>query len=261
MVRRIKRATPSDTANTLVAEPEPSAEDTSEEGLFEEDAVEEEPTKRRARSNGIADEDDVITANVSGGWDEYRKMRDSIPSDFLTPFKVTETATLIKFLETKPFASFPEHFLAELPKGKKKSWTCAGKGCPICKIGHKPSYRSLFNILVVDSADSEEDDAPEPYNDFLAVGITVANQIEDFAKSKITSPLNSPNWYYEIKKSGAQGRIGLQKVKARDVEEDWGLEPLSEEEFAKYAKDLKTNKDIPVPTRRELQEIADLVDD
>jgi hypothetical protein len=210
----------------------------------------------RRRRPSIDDDEYLVTS----GWGGKKRVIDEMPSDFAPTFSVTEDRTIIKFLQEGPAANFKQHWCDWIEEGKR-AFLCRKVECPLCEIGHKPSARFAFNIL--DFTDPEN-----PRNAVLIVGIKVANVIEAKAKDRVTSPLNNPNIYYAIsktsdKKGSARRRGGttqtnLEPVKARDLAEDYDIDPLTKDEHEKWSDGCFDREMIIQPsTLDDLEKAAD----
>jgi len=215
------------------AEEEPEDEDVSTE---EEDDEEEDDE----------DEEDL----VEGGWGAYerQKAKSGGYAEFL---KLEEEPTLIKFLQPAPFANFRQHWIDR--RQGKRSWVCIEDDCPLCNLGDDPAFRVMFNVLVL------SDD--KPINRVWEMGGAVAEQVKSKMKDKRTAPIDRDDVYWAASRTGKkqQTRYALDYVKERDLEEDWDIKPLDEEELAKYRAKVYDKKIIKVPTRKQLLELAEEV--
>jgi hypothetical protein len=243
----------------------PAEEEEDVEG--EEDLDEEEPETPRAakkrrmkdvdtsESNGEVGDDGL---DIQGGWAAWEKNRKNMPpSGFFEQFKVTEEEQLTHALDEGPFASLYEHWIDELPRGKKKSWVCRNQrvegrdDCALCRIGDAPSLYGYFNI--VDMGDPEH-----PVVRVYKASPTVTDMLKDIGNGK-RGPLNSPNLYLECQKVG--GRHQWRPVKASELAEEWEVEPLDEDELADLAEDAKSKEIFKKPSATALKEIAELIEE
>lgn len=240
------------TERTLSRRPSRMSEDAPVRGRDRSEDTERAP---RSQVHAVEDTDEPTEKprSTGAGWKAFSEKR-STRSEFVKNYLLPTEASLIKILDAEPFSVYSEHWIDELPG--KKSFICLGDDCPLCAIGDKPRVYSLFNIL----------DLADPVNPEVRpwkVSQTVTGDLHRYAQDPKTSPLNREDLYFSVFKSGggSQGpmRTNLNPVKARDLEEDWGTEPLTEQEISGLP--LYTEDDVLVfSSRKTLQEIADSLD-
>lgn len=214
----------------------------------------DEPRGRRSRRDDD-DGDGGETGEVRSGWGGWRQSR-AEASDFADDFKVDyKEKYLITFLDDEPFASYTEHWIDEMPKGKKKSWICIGAkaGCPLCDaLGEKPSAKALFNVAEwVDG---------EWLHKVWVVGSGVSSVIEEQTEDA-QGPGLEGNYFKVYKtKSGKNGptQYFCEEVKERDLgDKPFNAEPVSDDEWDALQADKKDKDYIKRPTKRTLQEIVE----
>lgn len=244
------------------------ARDESDE--YDKDADDDRPARSSRSSRSKDDEDEAprrgrgsraeaSPAGRSGGrgWKAFREKRETTTSDYVKNFKYPDEETLTKILDEEPFAVYTEHWLDEL--SGKKSFGCLsdlGEKCPLCSIGDKPKVYAFFNLLDLSNPDNP---VVKPWR----VAPTTMDQLEKYAESNKTSPLNRDDLYWSVHKSGGgkAGRvqIHIHPVKERDLLDDWDTDPLTPEELDEF--ELFTEKDVTeYSSRKDLQEIADDLD-
>lgn len=231
----------------------------------DEEDDEDEAPRRSRRSSRDEDEDDEPrsrrsserpSGNVSGkGWKAFKQKREE-RSDYVKTYKLPEKeAEIIKILDDEPFSVYAEHWLDE--RSGKKSFVCIGDDCPLCNVGDKPRVYAMFNI--VDLRDPE-DPVVLPWK----VSQTVADVLEGYANDKKTAPINRDDLYFSAKKTGGgkKGRVqtNLNPVKARDLLDDWDIEPLTAAEIAKF-KRFEEDDVLEFYSRSDLKKIARDLDD
>lgn len=218
---------------------------------------EDAPRGRRRGGDDDGDDEPAARETVQGGWGTWRQ-RKAETSGFADDFKVEyKEKYLIMFLDDAPFAAFNEHWIEEMPKGKKKSYICIGKECPLCKaLGEKPKAQAMFNILEF----IKTDDGREPVHKVWQAGSGVVQEIEENADD----PGLEGN-YFRVSKSKT-GRNGPTKytvvpVKDRDVEDpdDWNMELLSDDEYDEWQSKKFDKTYVKMPSRKSLQDIAEEV--
>lgn len=221
-------------------------------------------SRSRRRRDDDDDEDDVDEDELlATGWSGANRIKKESPSDFAQDFAVPDEPTIIKFLEAEPVTSYHQHWCDWLPAGQKLSHVCIKADCPVCDVGDKPQGRYCFNIL-----DFTDPKHPQPA--VWKVGIKVSNLIEKLSKQPKSGPLDRPDLYFEVYKSGGGGgkrsggrvQTNLNAVKARDLQEDYDIKPLSDDQLEAFQKKTYKPKDIiQVTPRKELERIADALED
>lgn len=255
-------------SRTRDAEPDDEYQDNTPEGDEDEpprrgrargrsrDAEEEDEPRRPRSSRRSSDDEDSASKpkGTSRGWKGFKQKREE-RSDFVKNYAVSDDQPeLIKMLDDEPFTVYAEHWIDE--RQGKKSFVCIGDDCPLCAIGDKPRVYAMFNVL--DLRDPED---PQVFP--WKVSQTVADILEGYATDKKTSPLNRPDLYFSVKKSGGgkKGRVqtNLSPVKERDLEEDWDVVPFTEDELDQFT--LLTEDDVlQFSTRKALKAVADELD-
>lgn len=224
-------------------------------------APDDEPTTRGRSRGGRSSRDDsdgdAGGDTIKGGWGTWRQRKQEA-SDFADDFRVEYGEKyLIMFLDPEPFAAFNEHWIDEMPKGKKKSYVCIGAkaGCPLCDaLGEKPSAKAMFNILEF----IETDEGREAVHKVWTVGSGVAGEIEEHAED----PGLEGNYFVVRKtKSGKNGptTYHVNPVKERDLGDDWDTEVMADDEFDEWMEKRYDSGYVKMPSKRSLQEIADEV--
>lgn len=234
----------------------------------EEEEAEERPVRRRATAKPARrraveeepdedydDEPDDDDEAVSAGWAGYREKKAKSGS-FGEYFRLEDgDQFLIKFLESAPFASYRQHWIEGLQSTKRKSFVCVETDCALCDAGDDPGFRIAFNVLVLADVKGP---LQKPLVKAWEVGPALAEQIEGKAKDKRYGPIDRPDVYFCVGRTGKKSktRYSLDPVKARDLEEDWEMTPLSEDELGKYEGKMYDRKVIRVPKRQLLKQIA-----
>ncbi len=225
------------------------------------------PRRGRGRRSESSDEDRGGRSRSKGranrGFDGYKEHRTGGGGgDFADEFKPTKVKgkTLGKFLEDGPFDTVKVHWLDDSPV-KKKSFVCHDDKyfedydgtCPLCEIGEKPKSFALFNFLNLSNPRRPEVQiwAPAP---------TVADMIERLSEEAKTAPINRDDLYFEIEAAEKNNRwtTTILPVKARDLEEDFDMEPLTEDEIDAFLEDIYDDRSAwtQVETYDDLDKIA-----
>ncbi len=239
--RRVIRRQPRSAASYEDEEPTPARSRREE--------PEEEPRGRRSSRGDSPKRSDL----VGSGWAGADREKKEMPSDFAKTFAPEPGSTLIKFLQPEPFAFFRQHWCDWLGKGVKLGYVCIKEDCPVCRV-NRAAYKEGHNILDLTDPDS-------PQVKVWFVGSKMSDSIKELALSERTGPLDRADIYFEVKKTGGgkQGRVAitLSPVKERDVKEDFGFDPFTEDELEEYQEKCWTSDDaVPVSSRETLEEIA-----
>lgn len=228
-----------------------------------DDEDEDRPRRRRRKTSG---DGESSGRKASRGWGSYEQKR-AKTSSRADEFKAPDNEpVLIKFLDEEPFDNYNQHWVDDVPSGTKKSYMCVddeyfeAEGydeCPLCAIGEGASTHSLFNVLDLTNPDKPEvkvwDASP-----------TVADILKRAAKQKKTTPLNREDLYFEVTKVKEKRKTtwNIDAVKARDLQEDYEMEPLDSEELETFAEKRHTTRKgvVYVDTYESLEEVVDLID-
>jgi hypothetical protein len=237
----------------------------------DEDKSEERERPRRRRRGGD-DEDSPRRRRRAGsrGFGSYEQKK-AQTSDYADDFKPgADNPTLIKFAEEEPFDSYNQHWIEsrDLPRDvKRNSYVCLDDeyfgdrderdDCPLCEIGEPAKTYSLFNVI----------DLTNPRKPVVKVWTAppgVTEKLKRAAKDKKTSPLNRDDLYFDVElvKSKNKSEWTVKPVKARDLQEDYDMDPLEPEEIEDLEKDLFTDRTAvtKVDSVEELEELADSLD-
>jgi hypothetical protein len=212
------------------------------------ETYEEEPPRRLRsgppESKGRKSADDDSDLAVGKGWGGYRRTKANAPSKWSKIYKVPEEEQVIMFLEDDPYASFLQHWCDWVPKGHKMSYICSQDDCPLDDVD-TPTARVRFNILALGDV---------PVHWTYECGMTITDTLDKYAKGE---PLAGR--YFAISMVGDKTkRTQIRPVKVRDLEEDWKITPLSEDEIVRFDSKLWDDQSLERSSRKELQEVADM---
>lgn len=226
----------------------------------DDEEEDDEPPRRSRRSRDAEDDEDDAEDDrgrgkkapklkpLRSGWSGL-KVTQAKATDFPAELKLTDEEQVVAFLEDEPFVTYVQHWIDE--RDGKKSFICLEENCPLCDIGSDTRAMAVFNLALIT-------DGNEPEVMQLVTGPLLFKALESHAMSK-HGPLS--NGYYTVSKTGGgqKGKVSynIGHIKARDLDEDYKLEPLSDEEFEDLAKKLYTAKDVQRQTRKELSAVAD----
>jgi hypothetical protein len=197
----------------------------------------------------FAAEDETETPERSSiiqtGWAAAKKAVAKSSKAFATDFRFDEDVQLIKFIGNEPM-TFMQHWVN---RPGKKSFISIGEGDPLIAVGSKPDQKFAFTVLNL----SDED----PQLQLMVVGIRLCGQLEKLDSNAKTGPLNRPDLYWAVSKSGTGTKTSytINPVKERDLAEDWGIDPVAAAELIKTMKPLGPEA-LHTSTKAELAEIA-----
>jgi hypothetical protein len=182
---------------------------------------------------------------IQTGWAAAKKAVQKSNKTFATDFRFDEDVQLIKFIGNEPM-SFMQHWVN---RPGKKSFISIGEGDPLIAVGSKPDQKFAFTVLNL----SDED----PQLQLMIVGVRLCGQLEKLDSDKKTGPLNRPDIYWAVSKSGTGTKTSysVTPVKERDLAEDWGIDPVAAAELIKTMKPLGPDA-LHTSTKAELAEIA-----
>lgn len=182
---------------------------------------------------------------IQTGWAAAKKAVAKSNKTFATDFRFDEDVQLIKFIGNEPM-SFMQHWVN---RPGKKSFISIGEGDPLIAVGSKPDQKFAFTVLNL----SDED----PQLQLMIVGVRLCGQLEKLDSDKKTGPLNRPDIYWAVSKSGTGTKTSysITPVKERDLAEDWGIDPVAAAELIKTMKPLGPDA-LHTSTKAELAEIA-----
>lgn len=191
--------------------------------------------------NEVADRSSVIQT----GWAAAKQAVAKSSTTYPTDFRPSEEAQLIKFISNEPMI-FMQHWIN---RPGKKSFISIGEGDPLIEVGSKPDQKFAFTVVNLQSED------PQPQ--LWVVGVRLCSQLEKFASNPKTGPLNRPDMYWEVSKSGSgtQTTYNLTPVKERDLAEDWDLDPVKVAALVSSIKPLGPEA-LHTSTKSELAAIA-----
>lgn len=258
-----------------VAEEEPEEEEPTPPRRRRRAAAEEEEpaeTTRRNRSGrsrstrSYDDEDDPVSRPSMpkgfGGAAELRKQTGN--SDFPTEMRITEDRQIIMFLDPEPFVVYNQHWFNNR-KGKK-SFVCpqtVGDECPLCDLlDDNPRTFGAFNVIIIPPEDPDpkkEIVTGEPVLQVITAAPRLLGVIESEAAVLEEKNLSLPDAYFAISKSGQQQQTSykLNPIKERDLEEDFGVIPLEDEEVDEFVMEAYDEDTFPYrPTFDTLEEVA-----
>jgi len=187
----------------------------------------------------------VRSSSIQSGWAAAKKAVAKSSEKYTSDFRFEEDVKLIKFISGEPM-TFMQHWVN---RPGKKSFISIGEGDPLIAVGSKPDQKFAFTVLNM----SEE----EPQLQLMIVGVRLCGQLEKLHMDKKTGPLDRPDIYWAVSKSGTGTKTAysITPVKERDLADDWDIDPVAAAELIKTLKPLGPDA-LHIPTKAELEEIA-----
>jgi hypothetical protein len=186
------------------------------------------------------------TASHGSGWSSNRRPVNLKTGGSVRRFTYDEgKETLIKILEDAPFVSFWQHWI------DKKAYTCLIENCPLCNIGDQPKPVDCFNVI--------EFTESGPELKLWQCSANPSKAIQSRAEKPRTSPVNREDLYWAVTKTIPANKFAetsLDPVKAEDLKDDWGIEPLTAGQLDKFSEDAYTDEIVRTLPRHELVELA-----
>lgn len=179
---------------------------------------------------------------------------------------------IIKIMDEVPPVHYFQHFVNSI----KRSFTCSQvrdedtnkivERCPMCDAGHRASPRFMLNVIDMPSKRSKEPaqivkwDFGTEVKEVLVQYTTLNRDGEEEY-----FPLNEINRYFEVYHVSVAGRSApstkVERLKARDLEDDHGIVPFTQSEIDELVGDdgenLYGEEVVWVSTIKQLQEAAD----
>lgn len=176
----------------------------------------------RARSRAV----DSGWGSSGGGREEKREV---VKAPFLD---LREGRKLVKFLDAAPPVRFARHWVGGKFNNCPESLGTAEE-CPLCEKDNRPGQAFLMNVL--DLTKGPKNDGSWEVMTYT-FGVEVRNQLVSFLEDENKFPsLDDEKWYWEIRQvtdtTANRKTTKILPVKARDLAEDYDIEPLTEEEL------------------------------
>ncbi|MBD0734088.1 hypothetical protein [Streptomyces sp. CBMA29] len=199
----------------------------------------------------------TVATSATAGWDGFDKVAEEM-SDFANFLKVTEEPQVVKILDSEPVDVYVCHWIDEIEEGTK-SFRCPGQAnCPLCAIGDKArKFSACFNVITLE-------DPQDPVLRIWECGVKIARQLKDIATDDKRGPLDRPDLYFSIVKKAKTAKnveYTLERIRARDLQEEFGITPLTDTEIARFLADRYTDEIKSALPEEELEKIASFIVD
>lgn len=193
-----------------------------------------------------------VVPQVSMGRDAVREARKNAQDSNSRFFRWSENEQIVRFMDEGLF-SYESRWVK---RQGRQSFPFLGEGDPLEAIGVKKSTRIVYPIVNFSQG--------EPTVQSLEVTVTIDGILEGHDANPKTGPLSRHYWSLSRTPSQQKGAGGMTKynyhiqmVKARDLEEDWGIDEDAAEEFYQSSEALTPTEVLGKVSIHELQQIAD----
>ena len=203
-----------------------------------------------AAEQAIVDRPVASATAVASGWGAA-----SIPDGegFPEEFKFLDgDYKIVKFIDPSnagPFAVYRQHWLTQITTGKR-SYISPGPNDPLSvRLGSKPTTKYAFTVVNLSEPDGFK-------RQILVAGNRLFGMLKEANSNAKSGPLT--NGYWALTRTGKLQSISyaVNPVKERDLQEDWGVDPVKAEEFIKAVKPYEKSA-IRIPSYEELEKVAD----
>ena len=195
----------------------------------------------------------------TGGWVGYRKAREDRSVKY-PRFEVDKdgTPSIIKFAQAEPFAFIYRHWVAKRP------YTCIADAendvlCPLCDAGDRAKPVVFYNVIDV------TDEARVKVWEMTADPTRKVQKHYDLlADMEPARTLDDPGFYFAVSKEQKERsawEYTVDRIKERDLQEDWSAEPLGDDEIAEALEKLSDDSIIYVSSTDDLREAVDKIED
>lgn len=189
--------------------------------------------------------------SASSGWEAFQKKREEsrTNSEFLNlkydAWKPNEEETLVKFLDDEPFIVF---FDVWVP-AKNRGYSTLNAENPLTEeLELPPRPQVLFNILLMED---------EKWNlKALRATTMLAELVQKMANHKRHGPLTKHYWEMSATGTKKNYQPTMNVVKESDLESDWGVEALSDEDIEGFEEKKFTPDMVYLYDDDDLEEIV-----
>jgi hypothetical protein len=180
------------------------------------------------------------------GFGAYKQTVQENRQDYAS-LKVEDETLAVAFLEDEPFDHVLRHWVNKKPRN------CIGDDCPLCERSIPAKPVLLFNVV-----DMAKPDKVLLWEASADPAKRIEKRYDDLAKKN--KHLNDEGVYFEVSKFKKDNNVYeyvVDKLAESDLVDDWGLEPLTDDDRAALAEDLYDASIIRKSTRAELIEFLD----
>lgn len=185
-----------------------------------------------------------------GGWAGYKAAKAERTEKY-PRFEVDKTGRKIfRFAEAEPFAFIYRHWV------DKRPYTCPGESCPLCEAGDRAKPVVFYNVIdLADSTMKVWEMSSDPTR-------RVQAHYDELAELEKT--LDDPGFYFVVskqQKDRSAWEYTVVRVKTRDLDEDYRVEPLTDAEIAAAMENLHDDSIIWVSSREDLISAVEKLED
>ena len=161
------------------------------------------------------------------GWAGYKKAK-AERSEKYPRLEVDKTSgKILKFAEPEPFAFIYRHWVAKRP------YTCVNDPenevlCPLCDAGDRAKPVVFYNVIDL------EDSTLKVWEMTADPTRKVQKHYDLLAEMEPPRTLDDPGYYFAVskeQKDRSAWEYTVDRMKARDLQEDYSTEPLGDDEF------------------------------
>lgn len=222
--------------------------------LADDDA--EETPRRRRRTEDDDDErprerSKSSVRRSSGGFDSFDKAKAQGSGKYPERFKPeVDEEKIVKFRDKVPFTSVFQHWI------NKKPYTCIaddeGEGCPLCDKGDVAQGQWYFHVIDMSET--------KPVLKVWQAGMRPTGLIKKINEKGKLAPVDREDLYFMVTKPD-NNSFTISAIKERDLDEEWGVDPLTEKQIAAFDERRWDDSIIYEPTKDELRKAARLLTD
>lgn len=187
---------------------------------------------------------DASSIGITSGWQTEERSGGEYPDDF----KYSETRTLVRFIDDAPVVNYKEHWINEITEGRR-TFVCLGSNCPLClDVVHKPVSKHKFNVINLGVK-------PFLHQVMTVSSVRFYETLQQHASGSF-GPLSAGYW--TLSRTGVKQNTSYQMipVKARDLQEDFGVNEADVQAFAKTITPYSSERLISRSSLKDLQELA-----
>ena len=185
--------------------------------------------------------------SVQSGWGTTPAVKDK---KYPTAFKFSPQTQVVAFFEDEPFARYRQHWIDR--SAGKRSFVCAlpGQPCPLCDkpVSNVPAQKYDFNVVVLTDEEWEVK--------ILTAGVSFGRDLQTANEDPMRGPLTKSFWAISRQGMGPTTRFSLERVRPRDLAEEWKIDPDKVAEFMATATPY-TNDTVYVSPYEELVKLAE----
>jgi hypothetical protein len=198
----------------------------------------DQPHKRASRPAAIGD-----------GWGAPQEERREVVKAPYIDFKKGSSKKLVKVLEAKPTAQWKQHYVASVRP--PFLYCLQDDGCPLCDEGHKSAWNFLLSVVEMNDNAAEV----RRWTFSWPVMETLRDSGIPLIEGGKTIAVNDPNRYFVLTHIPGTG-IQVVPVKGTDLEEDFGISPLTADELEELSQTSYGAETIFTKTASQLAVVA-----